>query len=185
MPFCTTNDNEERKRKKAEYNRAYRLKRKIQLQQLSNEEDAERKQKQAEANRAYKLKRKIEREQRSNEDIQTQHEPPQKTFISTLPMFLCLMEKLASFFVWVNNLNLSGMGGPTSSIRYRQHSSQDHVTTQAPPLCQQCSQTQSKVYPQCHRPSVTPTSIKILHKHTHIYISTNMLSENRKESKTL
>jgi hypothetical protein len=28
------------------------------------------------------------------------------------------------------------MGGPTSSIRYRQHSSLDHVTTQAPPLRQ-------------------------------------------------
>jgi hypothetical protein len=28
------------------------------------------------------------------------------------------------------------MGGPTSSICYRQHSSWDHVTTQAPPLRQ-------------------------------------------------
>jgi hypothetical protein len=28
------------------------------------------------------------------------------------------------------------MGGPTSSIRYRQHSCWDHVTTQAPPLRQ-------------------------------------------------
>jgi hypothetical protein len=28
------------------------------------------------------------------------------------------------------------MGGPTSSIRYRQHSSWDHVTTQAPLLRQ-------------------------------------------------
>jgi hypothetical protein len=28
------------------------------------------------------------------------------------------------------------MGGPTSSIRYRHHSSWDHVTTQAPPLHQ-------------------------------------------------
>jgi hypothetical protein len=28
------------------------------------------------------------------------------------------------------------MGGPTSSISYRQHSSWDHVTTQAPPLRQ-------------------------------------------------
>ena len=32
---------------------------------------------------------------------------------------------------------------------------------------QHCSQTQSTVYPQCHRPTVTPTSIKILHKQTH------------------
>jgi len=28
------------------------------------------------------------------------------------------------------------MGDPTSSLRYHQHSSQDHVTTQAPPLLQ-------------------------------------------------
>jgi hypothetical protein len=28
------------------------------------------------------------------------------------------------------------MGSPTSSVRYRQHSSWDHVTTQAPPLRQ-------------------------------------------------
>jgi hypothetical protein len=28
------------------------------------------------------------------------------------------------------------MGGPTSSLCYRQHSSRDHVTTQAPPLRQ-------------------------------------------------
>jgi hypothetical protein len=28
------------------------------------------------------------------------------------------------------------MGGPTGSIRYHQHSSQDHVTIQAPPLRQ-------------------------------------------------
>ena len=42
----------------------------------------------------------------------------------------------ASLFVWVITLDLSGMGGPTGSIRYRQHSSQDHVTTQAPPLRQ-------------------------------------------------
>ena len=33
-------------------------------------------------------------------------------------------------------LDLSGMWRPTSSIRYCQHSSQDHVTTQAPPLRQ-------------------------------------------------
>jgi hypothetical protein len=43
-----------------------------------------------------------------------------------------------SLFVWVITLDLSGMGGPTSSICYRQHtrSSWDHVTTQAPPLRQ-------------------------------------------------
>jgi hypothetical protein len=40
------------------------------------------------------------------------------------------------FFVSVITLDLSGMGGPTSSISYRQHSSQDHVTIQFPPLCQ-------------------------------------------------
>ena len=27
------------------------------------------------------------------------------------------------------------------------------------------------VFPQCHRPSVTPTTIKILHKQTHVYTS--------------
>jgi len=32
--------------------------------------------------------------------------------------------------------HLSGMRGPNSSIRYCQHSSRDHVTTQAPPLRQ-------------------------------------------------
>jgi hypothetical protein len=39
-------------------------------------------------------------------------------------------------FCRVITLDLSGMGGPTSSIGYRQHSSWDHVTTQAPPLRQ-------------------------------------------------
>jgi len=34
---------------------------------------------------------------------------------------------------------------------------------------QLCSQTQSAVFPQCHRPSVTPTNIKILHKYTYVY----------------
>jgi uncharacterized protein YceK len=43
---------------------------------------------------------------------------------------------MVSLFVWVITLDLSGMGGPTSSLRYRQHSSWDHVTTQAPPLRQ-------------------------------------------------
>jgi hypothetical protein len=41
-----------------------------------------------------------------------------------------------SLFVWVITLDLSGMGGPTSSIRYCQQSSRDHLTTQAPPLRQ-------------------------------------------------
>jgi len=41
-----------------------------------------------------------------------------------------------SLFVWVIILDLSGMGGPTSSMRYRQHSSRGHKTTQAPPLRQ-------------------------------------------------
>jgi hypothetical protein len=41
-----------------------------------------------------------------------------------------------SLFVWVITLDLSGMVGPTSSTCYRQHSSWDHVTTQAPPLRQ-------------------------------------------------
>ena len=41
-----------------------------------------------------------------------------------------------SLFVWVITLDLSGIGGPTSSIGYYQHSSRDHMTTQAPPLRQ-------------------------------------------------
>jgi hypothetical protein len=41
-----------------------------------------------------------------------------------------------SLFVWVITLDLSGMGDPTSSISYRQHSSRVHVTAQAPPLRQ-------------------------------------------------
>jgi len=41
-----------------------------------------------------------------------------------------------SHFVWVITLDLSIMGGPTSSIRYRQHSPRAHMTTQAPPLRQ-------------------------------------------------
>jgi len=36
---------------------------------------------------------------------------------------------------------------------------------------QLCSQTQPTVFPQCYRPSVTPTAIKILRKHTHAYTS--------------
>ena len=37
-----------------------------------------------------------------------------------------------SLLVWVIILDLSGVGGHTSSISYRQHSPRDHVTTQAP-----------------------------------------------------
>jgi len=48
-----------------------------------------------------------------------------------------------------------------------------------------CSQTQSTVFPQRYKPNVTPTVMKILGKDTHVYISTVMLSESRKESKTL
>ena len=91
-----------------------------------------------------------------------------------------------SLFVWVITLDLSGMGGPTSCICYCQHSSQDHVTTQAPPLHQQCSQTQSKVYPQYHRPSVTPTSIKILQKtHTHLHFNKHAFRKQEGEQNIL
>ena len=41
-----------------------------------------------------------------------------------------------SLFVWVITLDLSGTGGPTSSIRYYQHSSRDQIATQATPLLQ-------------------------------------------------
>jgi hypothetical protein len=37
------------------------------------------------------------------------------------------LEDQGIHFVWVITLDLSGMGGPAGSIRYRQHSSQDHV----------------------------------------------------------
>jgi len=36
---------------------------------------------------------------------------------------------------------------------------------------QHCSQTQSAVYSQCHRTIVTPTVMKIIHKHTCMFIS--------------
>jgi len=36
---------------------------------------------------------------------------------------------------------------------------------------QLCSQTQSTVFPYCHRPSVTPTAIKMLRKQTHVFTS--------------
>jgi len=35
------------------------------------------------------------------------------------------------------------------------------------------------VFPQCHRPNVTLTVMKILHKYTHIYISIVMLPERK------
>jgi hypothetical protein len=38
-----------------------------------------------------------------------------------------------SLFVWVITFDLSGVGGCTSSMRYRQQSSRDCMTTQAPP----------------------------------------------------
>jgi hypothetical protein len=41
----------------------------------------------------------------------------------------------------------------------------------SPQTDQNCSQTQSTIFPQCHRPSVTPTTITMLCKHTHIYTS--------------
>ena len=37
---------------------------------------------------------------------------------------------------------------------------------------QHCSQIQSTVFPQCHRPSVTPTFMKIPDKHTHTHTQT-------------
>ena len=48
---------------------------------------------------------------------------------------------------------------------------------------QQCSQTHSTVFAQCHSQIVTPTAIKILCKHTYVGISIFMLSESRKETK--
>jgi hypothetical protein len=52
-------------------------------------------------------------------------------------------------------------------------------------IAQHSPQTQSTVFPQCPRPSFTPAVTKILRNNTHFYISKDMLSENRKEKKTL
>jgi hypothetical protein len=49
-----------------------------------------------------------------------------------------------SLFVWVITLDLSGMGGPTSSARYRQYSCRVHVTAQAPPLRQSTDTIEGK-----------------------------------------
>jgi hypothetical protein len=49
---------------------------------------------------------------------------------------------------------------------------------------QHCSQTLPTAFPQCPTPSVTPTFMKILHKHTRVYISTAMFTESMKQSKT-
>jgi hypothetical protein len=38
--------------------------------------------------------------------------------------------------VWVITFDLSGKGDPASTLRYRRHSSQGHLTTLAPPLRQ-------------------------------------------------
>jgi hypothetical protein len=40
------------------------------------------------------------------------------------------------YIVWVITFDLFDIGGPTSRIRYRQHSSRDHMTTHAQPLRQ-------------------------------------------------
>ena len=46
---------------------------------------------------------------------------------------------------------------------------------------QHCSQTQSTVLPQCHRTRVTPTAVKILHKHTRVYTAiTGFLKAGRR-----
>ena len=48
-------------------------------------------------------------------------------------------------------------------------------------IYQRCCQTQCTVFLQWHKPSVTPTAIKILHKHTHVYtIITSFLKAGRK-----
>ena len=49
---------------------------------------------------------------------------------------------------------------------------------------QHCCQTQTTIFPQCHKPSVTPTVMIILCKHTCIYISIVMFPETRKNFKT-
>ena len=48
---------------------------------------------------------------------------------------------------------------------------------------QHCAQ--STVYSQCHRPSVTPTSIKILHKHTRLYFNQHAFRKQEGEQNIL
>ena len=52
---------------------------------------------------------------------------------------------------------------------------------------QHCSQTQSTVYPQCHRPTITPTSIKILHKQTHtcLYFNSHIFRKQEEHQNTM
>jgi len=48
------------------------------------------------------------------------------------------------------------------------------------------SQTQSTVYSQCHRPSVTPTSITIPHKHTHsLYFNSHVFRKQEVQQNIL
>ena len=49
---------------------------------------------------------------------------------------------------------------------------------------QHCWQTQSTVFPQCHRQSTTPTFMIIQGIHTSVYISIVMFPETRKKFKT-
>jgi len=48
---------------------------------------------------------------------------------------------------------------------------------------QHCCQTQSTAYPQCHRPTVTPTAIKILNKHTNVYTSITSFQKAERRAK--
>jgi hypothetical protein len=42
-----------------------------------------------------------------------------------------------------------------------------------------CCQTQSTVFSQCHRPSITPKFMKILHKHTRLYFNCQVIRKQR------
>ena len=50
---------------------------------------------------------------------------------------------------------------------------------------QHCCQTQSTVFPECHRPKVTPTFMKIPHKHMHIclYLNSSVFRKQEGEQK--
>jgi len=50
---------------------------------------------------------------------------------------------------------------------------------------QNCSQTQFTAFPQCHRPSVTSTVMKILYKHTHtrFYFNSHVIRGQEGEEK--
>ena len=75
-----------------------------------------------------------------------------------LPFFLTLIISAGRYNLWSYTL--------FSFLQFPITFSHNSVRTD-----QHCSQTQSTDFPQCQRPSVTPTTTKILSKHTNVYTS--------------